>query len=102
MTMSSSTSRSKAGGDCTPARGERCRIPPRIGDLVDPASRENRRDRHREDPQIAPQAEVLDVVALDRDPLLQRKVTSSEDLHRPGDARLDAEPDAVLGTVHRE
>src|SRR5438874_2326089 len=69
---------------------------------VRPTPCDDRSDGHRKYSEIATDAEVLDVIPLDRDPLLQRELTSSEDLHRARDAGLDAEPDVVLGSVHRD
>ena len=37
--------------------------------------------------QVLAQREVLDVLALDREPLLERQLAAAVDLHRPGDTR---------------
>src|SRR5436190_20471401 len=50
--------------------------------LIRPASCEDGRDGHGEDPQVAPQAEILDVVPLHGDPLVERELAASVDLHR--------------------
>ena len=56
-------------------------------------------NREREDPQIAADREVLDVVALDGEALLEAQLAAAEDLHRAGEARLDGQPEQVLRAV---
>src|SRR5262249_53318351 len=67
--------------------------------LVGAGPAEQHRDREEEDPQVARQRDVLDVVELDREPLGERQLAAPEDLHRAGHPRLDAEPEPVLGAV---
>src|ERR1700710_1841388 len=46
----------------------------------------------QEDRQVAGDREVVEVVALHRQPLLEGEVAAAVDLHRPGQAGLDREP----------
>ena len=58
-------------------------------------------DDHRqgEDAQVAAQAQVLDVVTLDREPFLERQLAAPVDLHRPRQPRLHRQPEPVLVLV---
>src|SRR4051794_7185771 len=67
--------------------------------LVGAGAAQDRRDRLGEDPQIAREREVLDVVELDGQALLEIEGAAAEHLHRPRHPRLDGEPETVLGPV---
>src|SRR6266516_5877109 len=54
---------------------------------------------HREDPQVAKDREVLDVLALHGKSLFERQVATPVHLHRPGQPRLYRKPEPVLGAV---
>jgi len=53
-------------------------------------------DGEREDPQIAPEGQVLHVFALDRKTLLERQLPAAVDLHRSGHAGLHGQPKSML------
>ena len=67
--------------------------------LVRAPARKSSRDRHRHDPQVATDGDVVDVVALDREPLDEGELAASVYLHRAGDAWLHTEAVALLGRV---
>ena len=58
----------------------------------------DRAECQREDPEIASEREVLDVLALDGEPLIEVEAAAAEHLHRAGQARLDDEPEACAGS----
>src|SRR5436190_20838436 len=67
--------------------------------LIRASAVEHRRDRQRQDPQIAAEREVLDVLALDGEPFLELQPAAAEYLHRPGEPRLHHQPEAMFRLV---
>src|SRR3954471_2745955 len=67
--------------------------------LIRASTVEHRRDRQRQDPQVAAERQVLDVLALDGEPFLERQPAAAEHLHRPREPRLHHQPEAVLRLV---
>src|SRR4051794_18126390 len=65
-------------------------------DLEGTLAGEHRGERHQEDPDVAPERQVLDVLALHRQSLLELEVAAAEHLHRPCHARARLEPEHVL------
>src|SRR5262245_6302122 len=66
---------------------------------IGPASPQDGHDRQGEDVQVATDRDVLDVVALDGEPLVEPKGAAPVDLHRPRHPRLDRHRETLLGRV---
>src|SRR3954447_8183199 len=67
--------------------------------LIGAAAAQDHGNRLEEDAKVASQRYVLHVVELDRQTLGEVQIAPSVDLHWPGHARLDVEPEGVLRAV---
>src|SRR5215212_5581209 len=70
-------------------------VPARGAGLVRPRRAPDRGDRPQQDLQVLADAVVLDVLALDREPLLEVQLAAAVNLHRAGQAGTHLEPEAL-------
>src|SRR3954449_13040213 len=72
---------------------------PSSSELVRAAPAEHCREGHEHDPDVADERQILDILALHRETLVERQLAAAVDLHRPGDPRLDLQPEVVLRRI---
>src|ERR671910_2166734 len=82
-----------------PSRHNRRQRRPRPSPSIRPALPQHGHDREGEDTQVSADRDVLDVLALDRETLVETKRAAPVDLHRSRQSRLDEQAEALLRRV---